>query len=77
MSFRETTAWLAKEEQARKERAAERQRARSREQAKALASGLVDIEKVEVVDVNPFSGPPESWPARAPAWYMDKFRRQR
>jgi hypothetical protein len=71
-------AWLAREEeQARKERAAELRRGRSREQAKALAEGLVDIEKVEVVDVDPFIGPPESWPTRAPDWYMERYGRQR
>jgi hypothetical protein len=78
MSIFDTVSWARREaERQRREAAAEARRARSAEQAADLAAGLRDVERVEVVDVDPFAGPPDTWPDRVPAWYMDRFRRRR
>jgi hypothetical protein len=68
MSFRETKAWLAKEEREEAERA---RKERSRVEAKARD------DRPRVVDVNPYGGPVETWPKRAPDWYMDRYSFQK
>jgi hypothetical protein len=71
MSFRDTTAWLAKEEREKAERA----RKEAEERRRAEAKDKVD--RPQVVDVNPYAGPPETWPKRAPDWYMAKYSFQK
>jgi hypothetical protein len=51
MTYRDTPAWLEREERERREAAAQARRARSRQQAKALARGLAGIEQVRPVAV--------------------------
>jgi hypothetical protein len=87
MSFRETTAWLAREERTEAERARtegeERARAevnakRSLEEANTKRARVTaKAERPRVVDVNPYGGPPETWPQRAPDWYMAKYSFQK
>jgi hypothetical protein len=51
----------------------------AREQAEAErieAEAATKVGPPVVVAVDPFAGPPETWPKRVPAWYMDRVVRK-